>query len=211
MNKEYSKPLGDSEGNIITRQEDISARIKLEDENLLYPVIEKANSRVMSRDRPSIDSAIEGHARNLNNVRNYYGTLDEREIEMPNKFKKVRSIQKSANFSRLSSLKKNPDASNPFLASDFRGLLIADYNEALNNWDIGYRTLTNIQQDRMEGTRIRINKRKSNATNQLFPSPYDMTKFKMSSSARFKKNNQGFANKTASGFFDTTPKNPIKE
>jgi hypothetical protein len=133
MNKEYSKPLGDSEGNIITRQEDISARIKLEDENLLYPVIEKANSRVMSRDRPSIDSAIEGHARNLNNVRNYYGTLDEREIEMPNKFKKVRSIQKSANFSRLSSLKKNPDASNPFLASDFRGLLIADYNEALNN------------------------------------------------------------------------------
>jgi hypothetical protein len=134
MNKEFSKPLGDSEGNIITRQEDIPARIKLEDESLLYPIIEKPNSKIMSGENPSIDSAIEGHARNLNNVRNmYYGTLDEREIKMPNKFKKVRAVQKSANFNRLSSLKKNPDVSSPFLASDFRGLLFADYNEALNN------------------------------------------------------------------------------
>lgn len=134
MSRENSRPLTDNEGSIITRKENIPERIRLEDQNMRYASIEKENSGVMGRKRESIDSVIEGHARNLSNARKiYYDTLPEREIKLTNKFKTMRPIQKSANFERLYSLKKNPDASNPFLASDFRGLLITDYNEALNN------------------------------------------------------------------------------
>lgn len=134
MSRENSRPFTDNEGSIITRKENIPERIRLEDQNMRYAAIEKEDSGIMGRKKESIDSVIEGHARNLTNVRRlYYDTLPEREIKLSNKVRTMRPIQKSANFERLYSLKKNPDASNPFLASDFRGLLITDYNEALNN------------------------------------------------------------------------------
>jgi len=86
------------------------------------------------------------------------------------------------------------------MASDFRGLLIADYNHALNNCDTGnYKTL--IQKDKEI---IGLVKRKSNATKELFPSPYDLTKIKIDNASRAKKAKLAGGSKTSNGFYGST-------
>ena len=96
----------------------------------------------------------------------------------------------------------NAGMTNAFLESDFRGLLIADFPEALENCDTGdYKTLTHAERESLDGTKVRVGKRKSNATRELFPSPYDMTKLNMDVK---RKNRMQSSNKTSTGFYKTT-------
>ena len=63
-------------------------------------------------------------------------------------------------------------------ANGFKGLLISDYDEALNNCDTAqYKTITTFDRKSLSGTRLRIGKQKSKATKELFPNPYDLTKY----------------------------------
>lgn len=113
-------------------------------------------------------------------------------------------MQGSSKFTKLYSLRKTQDIS-PFLASDFRGLLIADYNEALKNWDTAdYNTLINTNSTSL--SEIKQVRRKSNATKELFPSPYDLTKFNLEGTMSLKKSKGSKMSNTTTGFYKSPQK-----
>lgn len=197
--------LSDGEASIITKKADISDKIKNDNPSKRYSTLSRDEEVVMSRKKKSIDSTIRNYAMNLKNIKstNIDTLVEADNTKMSQTFKPL-SLGNSKKFERLHSQPRYSGVSSPFLAADFRGLLLTDYKEALNNCEGNYRTLSKIEGDGLARTRIRIGKYKSNATKEMFPSPYDLTKFNMSHNSKLKKNFK-ISHHTAQGFY--SPKN----
>ena len=132
----------------------------------------------------------------------YYDTVPLKLYKPTENSLGLQTMKGSEKYARLHNTKKSNDFSNPYLASDFRGLIISDYDEALNNCDTGnYKTLTTFDTKTL-GNRLRIGKRKSNATKELFPSPYDLTRYNMETTKKLRKNRNDKNNHTSAGFFN---------
>ena len=195
------------EDRIITQRDKLESRMKLLSENPRYSSpIDRDDSVVMSNKRFSVDSAIQEKVQDLQNLRTmYYNTIPEKLIDDKKWTNTERAGQKTNYFNRLHGLNKTKEVSNPYLATEFRGLLISDYDEALNNCDTGeYKTITAFDRESLGGTRLRIGKRKSNATKELFPSPYDLTKYNIEKAKNLKEFKISNAHNTATGFYSST-------
>ena len=205
----YQNQIKPEEDRIITQRSNLESRMKLLSENPRYSSpIEREDSAVMSNQRISIDSVIQEKVQDLQKIRTmYYNTVPEKLIDDRKCIKTEREISNKTNdnFNRLHGLNKSKEVSSPYLASEFRGLLISDYDEALNNCDAGdYKTLTAFDRETLGSTRLRIGKRKSNATKELFPSPYDLTKYNIQKAKNLKDFKMGYAHNTATGFYSST-------
>ena len=104
----------------------------MEDDHFRYSSIANDEDKVISNRRSSFDSTLKTQAVNLKNVKELTIPQDK-EIKLTKSFKPLKSFGKTQKFERLHNQTKYSGVSSPFLASDFRGLLITDYNEALNN------------------------------------------------------------------------------
>ena len=108
----------------------------------------------------------------------YYNTISEKPIDDKMWTNTERVGQRTNYFNRFHGLNKTKEVNNLNLANEFRGLLILDYYEALNNCDTGeHKTINTFDRENLSGTRLRIGKRKSKATKELFPNPYYLTKY----------------------------------
>lgn len=167
--------------------------------------IDRKASTVMGNKKQSIDSSLKESAQDLQDVRkNYYETVPLKKSTQKSLYSPLKTTKASERFDRLSSTKRGTEFSNPYLASEFRGLLISDWDEALNNCDTGdYKTLTSFDK-KLLGNRLAIGKRKSNATRELFPSPYDLTKYNIDSVKKLRKNRNFKGHNTAAGFFNAS-------
>ena len=204
IGNELANIMGDQEESIITRKDNIPSKLKMNSENIRYSNNSKGNETVMSKMENSDRIHLKNNTMNLKNISKIQlQTLPDKEITLTQSFKPVKQLQSNKKFERLHSQTKYRGVSSPFLAADFRGLLITDYNEALNNWSNNYKTLTKIDKEKLGGTRIRIGKYKSNATKEMFPSPFDLTKHWMNSKMRLSKGKFGISSKTATGFYST--------
>ena len=204
IGNELANIMGDHEESIITRKDNIPSKLKMNSENIRYSNNSKGNETVMSRMENSDRIHLKSNTMNLKNINKIQlQTLPDKEITLTQSFKPIKQLKSNKKFERLHSQTKYSGVSSPFLAADFRGLLITDYNEALNNWGNNYKTLTKIDKEKLGGTRIRIGKFKSNATKEMFPSPFDLTKDWMNSKKRLMKGKFEISSKTATGFYST--------
>lgn len=215
----YKNFMGINDENIITRKEDILTKIQLLEANKRYnSPFERDDSAIISNNKYERVSTMRSNLKELQNIRKqYYDTLPskpQKQVLQPHK-----TLQSSAKFNRLHSVKRSCEVTNrdPFLASEFRGLLYADYQEALNNCDtvssqlakFGTQTLTNFDKESLASTNFLGSRRKSNATKELFPSPYDLTKYNLSSSLKLRNKSSNKASNTAIGFY-SAPKETEK-
>ncbi|CAI2364288.1 unnamed protein product [Moneuplotes crassus] len=197
----------DNDASIITKREDFLERVNIEDPNIRYSNVSREDDQMIMNRNRSTDLTMTKFAHSLKNMKNtqvepILEPLPEPTNRMTHILKPL-SFADTKKFDRLHNQPKYTGISSPFLAADFRGLLIADYNEALNNCNKNYQTLTKFDKNSLGSNRIRVGKYKSNATSEVFPSPYDMTKFNMNSTKNLKKNLK-ITHKTAEGFFSST-------
>ena len=195
------------EEKIISQRGDLESSLRLISENKRYnSQIDRPESWFASIKKDSIDSDIKENIKNLEKL----DKLDKIEFNLTpvkkfdDKFPNTnRSPFIEDTFNRLYDIKKFKDISSPYLATDFRGLLISDYDEALNNCDTGnYKTLTTFNKEDLGSTRFRIGKRKSNATKELFPTPYDLSKFNIQNAKKRKSVKIGGVLNTSSNFYN---------
>lgn len=196
---------------IITMREDLPKKMRLmEDEHKLEPIMNQS-STVMGDKRASFDTTIHEYVKGLQDVRKqYYDTVPSKKYKPQSVVRPLRTLKNSEQLSKLAYTKKSTEFSNPYLASDFRGLIISDNDEALNNCDTGnYRTLTTFDTQAI-GNRLRIGKKKSNATKELFPSPYDLTQYNIQTIRKLRKDRNSKANKSPSRVSQSrgTPRQP---
>ena len=192
------------EEKIISQRDNLDSRFKLVQENQRYnSPWDRVESCLTPIKKKNIDSDNEENVRDLENITamNDKTVSDKLFNNKASKTDRTRFIEDTYN--RLYDTKKVKDVSNPYLATDYRGLLISDYNEALNNCDTGdYKPLISLDKELLGGSRLRIGKRKSNATKELFPTPYDLTKFNIENIKKRMTVRIGGATNTASKFYN---------
>ena len=134
IGNELANIMGDHEESIITRKDNIPSKLKMNSENIRYSNNSKGNETVMSKMENSDRIHLKSNTMNLKNINKIQlQTLPDKEITLTQSFKPVKQLKSNKKFERLHSQTKYSGVSSPFLAADFRGLLITDYNEALNN------------------------------------------------------------------------------
>lgn len=198
ISQKLTKP---DEERIISQRDNLQSSLRFISENNRYnSPIDRPESWFVSIKKDSFDSDVRENFKNIDKV-DFNKTPDK--LSNGKYLKSSRSPFIEDTFNRLYDMKKSKDMSNPYLATDFRGLLISDYDEALNNCDTGnYKTLTTFNKDDLGSTRLRIGKRKSNATKELFPTPYDLTKFNVESVKKRKSVKIGGVLNTSSKFYN---------
>ena len=164
---------------IITLKEELPKKIKQMETEKRFdsPSVDHANSSVINDKRTSVDSTLQAYVKELQDVKkSYFDTVPIHEYQQQTQQFVPGAIKKPGKLSRLHYTPQAKQFTSPYLARDFRGLIISDNDEALNNCDTGnYQTLTSIDDKLTPSSRLKIGKRKSNATKELFPSPYDLT------------------------------------